>query len=74
MPVLMSLDNLAYGTSIGPMTAKVVERALTLGVVSFSMAILGLLPGIFLRFASERARQYSSGFALFAASVLFLLT
>jgi len=71
---LMSFDNLAYGTSIGPMTSQVVERAVMLSVASFLMAILGLLLTSLLRFSSERARQYSTAFALLAASVLLFLS
>jgi manganese efflux pump family protein len=75
LPFLMSFDNLAYGASIGPMAAsQVVERAVTLCTASFLMAILGLLPASLLRFSSERARQYSTGFALLAASVLLFVT
>jgi putative Mn2+ efflux pump MntP len=74
LPFLMSFDNLAYGASIGPVTTQVVERAMLLGIASFSMAILGLLPGSLLRFPSERARQCSAGFGLFAASVVFFVS
>jgi manganese efflux pump family protein len=73
LPFLMSFDNLAYGASVGPVTAQVVERAVVLGVASFSMAILGLLPGSLIRFPSERAKQYLTGFALFAASVVLVV-
>jgi manganese efflux pump family protein len=74
LPFLMSFDNLTYGASIGPVTTQVVERAVVLGIASFSMAVLGLLPGSLLRFPSERARQYSTGFGLFAASVVIFVS
>lgn len=72
LPVLMSLDNLAYGIESGPLSGSLATRAAVLGFASFSLAGLGLYAGSRLQFSGLRASQSFAGFALFSAG-LFLL-
>jgi putative Mn2+ efflux pump MntP len=73
LPALMSLDNLAYGMSIGPLTVGVFAQALTLGAASLALAILGLYLGSFVRFASTRASELAGGVALLTAGLVLSL-
>jgi putative Mn2+ efflux pump MntP len=69
----MSLDNLAYGTSIGPVTVGVFAQALVLAAASLTLAILGLCLGSLVRFASIRASELAAGVALLAAGLVLSL-
>jgi putative Mn2+ efflux pump MntP len=72
LPVLMSLDNLAYGAGVGPLTSGVAGRAVVLGLSSFSLAMAGFLIGRVIRSPNLRIKEWSAGFALIAAGfVLF---
>jgi putative Mn2+ efflux pump MntP len=71
LPVLMSLDNLAYGAGIDPLTSGIAARAAFLGLASFSLAMLGLLLGGIVRFPDLRTRKWTAGFALAAGLFFF---
>ena len=74
LPVLMSIDNFAYGVGIGPSISNLAERAVFLGLASGSLAMLGLLIGHWLRLPNRRASEWTAGFGLIAASVLLYFT
>jgi putative Mn2+ efflux pump MntP len=73
LPVLMSLDNLAYGAGIGQLTGSVFAQALALAAASMALAALGLYLGSFVRFATARASEVAAGIALLAAELVLLL-
>ena len=69
LPIVMSLDNFAYGTTSGPLTTSVATHSVMLGLTSFAFALLGLYAGKHL--SQPFAPQRFTGFALLAAG-LFL--
>jgi len=73
LPMLMSLDNLAYGAGIGELTGSVFTQALALAATSLALAAIGLYIGSFVRFASARASELAAGIALSAAGLVLLL-
>jgi putative Mn2+ efflux pump MntP len=73
LPVLMSLDNLAYGAGIGKLTASVFAQALALAAASLALAAMGLYIGSFVRFASARTSELATGIGLLAAGLVLLL-
>jgi manganese efflux pump family protein len=73
LPVLMSVDNLAYGAGLGQVTGAVLAQALGLGAASLALAALGLYLGSFVRFASARTCQVAAGFALLTAGLVLSL-
>jgi putative Mn2+ efflux pump MntP len=73
LPVLMSLDNLAYGAGIGQLTAGVFAQALALALASLTLAAMGLYIGSYVRFASARASELATGVGLLAAGLVLLL-
>jgi putative Mn2+ efflux pump MntP len=74
LPVLMSLDNLVYGVGAGPSTTGIVERATVLGLMSFSLAVPGVLLWNFTRLPDARIRECLAGCALVVACASFLFT
>jgi len=73
LPLLLSLDNFAYGIESREIYGPVAVHAVVLGLVSFALAALGLFAGSHLRFSGARASQSFAGFALFTCGLLLLL-
>jgi putative Mn2+ efflux pump MntP len=70
LPVLMSLDNFAYGVGLDSLAGEALGRAVIMGLASFSLALVGLVLGGAIRFPGLRAREWSAGFALLAACLV----
>jgi putative Mn2+ efflux pump MntP len=74
LPVLMSLDNLAYGASSGSPAAGLLSSALVCSVASFAMALAGFSLGGLVKWPDGRKAQFVSGLALLAGgATLFFL-
>jgi putative Mn2+ efflux pump MntP len=74
LPVLMSLDNLAYGASRGSPDAGLLSSALVCGLASFAMALTGFFLGGLVKLSDFRKAEMVSGLALLAAGgTLFFL-
>jgi putative Mn2+ efflux pump MntP len=73
LPVLMSLDNLAYGAGIGQLPGGVFAQALVLAAASLALTALGLYLGNLVRFASARTSAFAAGIALLAAGLVLSL-
>jgi putative Mn2+ efflux pump MntP len=64
LPVLLSLDNLAYGAGAGPAGGAVASQAIVLGFISFALALAGLLPWGVIRLGNARSKELIAGSAL----------
>lgn len=73
LPAFMSLDNLAYGMKMGPVTSGVTEQAVALGLASMALAAAGLFLGSLIRFSGARASHLASGVALLVATLILSL-
>lgn len=74
LPVLMSLDNLAYGAKVSSQSAGLFSAALACAVASFVMAVGGCFIGSLVKMPDLRKAEMVSGLAFIAASgTLFFL-
>lgn len=74
LPVLMSLDNLAYGTALEHSAGRFVFSALVCGIASAAFAMSGFLLGRLVRSAGLWDRDRVAGLALIAAGGVLFLT
>ena len=74
LPVLLSLDNLAYGVGAGPLTSSVAGHSAAMGLTSFAMAILGFLLCGAIRWPNVRIKQSFTGCALVVVGIGLLFT
>jgi putative Mn2+ efflux pump MntP len=74
LPVLMSLDNLVYGVGAGPSTTGIVESATVLSLMSFALAVPGVLFWNSTRLPDASIRERVAGCALVVACASFLFT
>jgi len=74
VPVLMSLDNLAYGIGAGRSSTGIVESAAVLGLTSFALAMPGVLLWNVIRLPDVRIKECLAGGALVAACASLLFT
>ncbi len=74
LPILMSLDNLAYGMALEHAAGKLVSSALVCGMASAALAMGGFVLGRLVRPAGLRDADRFAGLALIAAGGVLFLT
>jgi putative Mn2+ efflux pump MntP len=74
LPILMSLDNLAYGMTLEHSGGKLVSGALVCGVASAALAMSGFVLGRTVRPPNLRQAENVAGLALIAAGGVLFLT
>ena len=73
LPVLMSLDNLAYGMALEHSAGKLFSGAMVCGMASAVFAMAGFILGHVVRLTSLRDAERVAGMALIAAGGVLLL-
>lgn len=74
LPIVMSLDNFAYGVVSKPATSFAITDALILGFASFALAGLGIYVASRFEFSRTRSSRSFAGVALIAGSMLLLFS
>jgi putative Mn2+ efflux pump MntP len=74
LPVLMSLDNLAFGMALEHSPGKLVSSAMVCGMASAALAMTGFILGRLVRPAGLREATQVAGLALIAAGGVLFLT
>lgn len=74
LPILMSLDNLAYGMALEHSAGKLISGALMCALASAALAMVGFVFGRLVRPVGVREAERVAGLALIAAGGVLLLT
>jgi putative Mn2+ efflux pump MntP len=73
LPVLLSLDNLAYGLSLPSGSPAVSSHAVFLGLGSITMSALGFVIGTRLRSEKSTRNETCAGLAMIVAGILLAI-